>query len=105
MNDTIKQIIGKATLSIELATASCGVPEPTVRVALPKGTPYRYIKVTLHALAAKLELATHAAGEHWCIYIASYGDFTGTIVIELGQGTPAEAARAMALLQQVASAE
>ncbi|MGE5785442.1 MAG: hypothetical protein ACM3ZE_12660, partial [Myxococcales bacterium] len=101
--DTMNQILSKAEFHIELAT-TYGIPQPTVRVALPKGTPYRYLKATLHALAVELELAT-PAGESWCVEIAPVGDVTGTIVIELIQGTPAEAARAMALLQQVASAQ
>ncbi|MGE5785257.1 MAG: hypothetical protein ACM3ZE_11735, partial [Myxococcales bacterium] len=66
--------------------------------------PYRYTKAVLHHLAATIELATPAS-ESWCVEIARLSDVTGTVAIELIQGTPAEAARAMALLQQVASAE
>lgn len=104
MNATIKQILNEAKFSIELATATYGIPQPTVRVALPKGTPYRHLKAALHTLAAKIELDTPAS-ESWCIEVVQVGNVTGTIVIELVQRTPAEAARAMALIQQVASAK
>jgi len=100
MNATMNQILSSATINVELATACHGTPSPTIRVALPKGAPFRHLKAALHHLAAKVELATPPL-ESWCVELDRTGDLSGTVVIELMHGTPAEAARAMALLKEV----
>ena len=79
----MNQIFSKAKFHIELAT-TYGIPQPRARVALPKGTPYRHLNAVLHALAAKIELAT-PAGESWCVELAQVGGAHAAVQLARGR--------------------
>jgi hypothetical protein len=83
------------------AFVSC--PRGPRRAALPipeaKGTSYRVVKAALHKLAAEIELAT-PAGERWCVNTEDFNE-SGRVYLELADATPAEAARGMALLEEL----
>ena len=67
----------------------------------PLGDGYRVVKAALHKLAAEIELAT-PTNEGWGVVTEDYNE-SGRVYLELVDATPAEAARAMALLTKLTS--
>lgn len=93
------------TMTIKLATSDFGTPRPRIELRLPRETPWRHAKAELHQVAAALELAT-PAGELWSVHIVDSSDHHrpgGRVELELADGTDAEAARAMAMLERLVS--
>lgn len=77
-----------------------GGPEPQIEVRLPRGASFRSVNVVLHELAVEVELFT-PKGEHWIVQIENSYDGRGRVYLELADGTPGEAERAMAVLRKV----
>jgi hypothetical protein len=99
MSTTTK--ITQATTTVSQGESRYGTPEPQIALRFPKGTNYRVVKAALHKLAAEIELATPAS-ESWCVNTEDYNE-TGRAYLELADATPAEVARAIALLTKVVS--
>ena len=89
----------QATTKVSQVESRYGNPEPQVALRFPKGTHFRVVKAALHKLAAEVELAT-PAGERWCVQVDDYNE-SGRVYLELADATPAEAARAMAMLKKL----
>ena len=86
-----------------LGTSRYGNPLPTVDVrvdATAAGKHPRMLSAELHELAAAAHRATPEP-ERWCVNIDRRSDTLGTVSLELADGTPGEAARAMAVLRQI----
>lgn len=82
-------------------TARYGIPQPYIEVRFPKDTRQRTLNAALHRLYADVELATPES-EHWDVRIEQLPDVLifsgGRVYLELAEGTPGEAERAMAVL-------
>lgn len=110
--NTMKNAAAAAKLTIIRVATSQGetrfgtpVPRLTLTWARNDGA-YRAQRAALLRAAAAVEEATPAA-DKWCVqigevYYAARGEEAASIEIELVDGTPAEAKRAMATLAQVA---
>lgn len=79
-----------------------GNPEPQIEIRLPTGMSHRYVSAELHKLAAQIELATPAR-ERWTVQTENFYDARGRVYLELADATPAEAARAMAMLEKLSA--
>jgi hypothetical protein len=77
------------------------LPEPQIEVTVPTPEDRRRLSAALHQLAAAVELATPAR-ERWLVQIEHFSDTHGRVYLELMRATPEEAARGMAVLNQVA---
>jgi hypothetical protein len=77
------------------------LPEPQIEVTVPTPAEWRRLSAALHQLAAEVELATPAR-ERWLVRIEHFSDTHGRVYLELMRATPEEAARGMAVLNQVA---
>lgn len=87
-------------MEMAIFTSRFGNPEPQVEIRLPHGSNYRAVKAELYKLAAALEQATPAA-ERWIVHTECFHDARGRVYLELFEASPAEAARAMALLRAI----
>ena len=85
-----------AKITVKLETSDYGNPQPTLRIALAKGTHYRVLRAALLRAASEIELATHTR-EGWIVVVTD-----NSVHLELLHATDAEAARGMALLQTFA---
>jgi len=85
------------TMTVSQALSDYGNPQPQIELRFAKGTSLRHIRAALHKLAADIELATPAT-EGWIVQTEDFYNDCGRVYLELGDATPAEAARAMALL-------
>ncbi|ABF88219.1 hypothetical protein MXAN_1822 [Myxococcus xanthus DK 1622] len=85
-------------------TARHGIPQPYIEVRFPKDTRQRTLDAALHRLYADIELATPES-ESWDVRIEQLPDVFsfsgGRVYLELAEGTPVEAERAMALLKRL----
>ena len=99
MSTTTKNTL--ATKTVSQGESRYGTPEPQIALRFPKGTSYRVVKAALHKLAAEIELAT-PTNEGWGVVTEDYNE-SGRVYLELVDATPAEAARAMALLTKLTS--
>jgi len=88
------------SMEVTLLASRFGNPEPQLEIRMPPGFNYRAVRAELHKLAATLELAT-PAGERWIVHTESFHDARGRLYLELFEGTPDEAARAMVILRKV----
>jgi hypothetical protein len=75
-----------------------GIPEPQLEIRLPRGTAHHAIQAELDQLAAALKQATVPA-ERWIVRTECFHDARGRVYLELFEASPAETARAMALLR------
>ena len=77
---------------------------PQITARFPAEARLRVARATVLRLAAEVELAT-PEHESWCVSIEEARDpdrLWYRVVIETGDGTPAEAARAITVLERVA---
>jgi hypothetical protein len=89
-------------LRAELRETRFGTPQPALRLHFPRGTHHRRVSAAMHLVAGLVEAATPSA-EAWGVYAdRGGGEQTGWVWLELVEGTPAEAERAMAVLREVA---
>ncbi len=91
-------------LSVDLRSDPFGSPEPCLEVRLPKGTPARTLRATLHRILAEVEAATPES-ESWTVHLEWLSGWPrtagGVIRIQLDDGSPEEGERAHAVLWKV----
>ncbi len=100
MNNTTKQMVQGATVTVSMVESRYGNPEPQIEVRMPKGTHYRKISAVLHMLTAELELAT-PTHERWCVQTDATSDERGRVYLELSESTTDEAKRGIELMRQI----
>lgn len=95
----------RPAMTLELATGEYGIPQPSIRIDLGAGANFRLTHAALHLVAARAEILS--GRERWCVQTRPNDSFDhkGRVYLELGDGSDAEAARGMALLQQVLDQE
>ena len=98
MNNTTKQALGEATITVTTAAGRYGTPEPQIEVRMPKGTHFRKLRAALHMLAGESELATPAS-EGWVVQTDATSDLRGRIYLELVDGNAEEAKRGVEFLR------
>jgi hypothetical protein len=87
------------SMTVTLGRSTYGTPRPQTEVRFPRNTNHRQVSAAAHALAARAELAT-ATTERWCVEMECRND--GALVwLELSEGSDAEAARGMNLLERL----
>jgi len=100
--------MNKTTMNAEvftacLGTSSEGKPEPRIDFHMPAGVEYGTAMTWIEKVSGAVELAT-PNGERWEIYLGYFREFSsGRVLLELAEGTAAEAERAMAILRSVAA--
>ncbi|WP_426749879.1 hypothetical protein [Myxococcus sp. Y35] len=87
-------------------TARYGIPQPYIEARFPKGMRQRTLNAALHRLYADVEMATpERESARWNVRIELLPDlliYSGGIVhVELAEGTPDEAERAMTMLKSL----
>lgn len=96
---TTTNLLETCTITTEIATSRYGSPRPQIMLRTPKGTHFRQLRTALLTLAAEAELATPAS-ERWCVNTEDESE-SGRVYLELGDATPAAAARGMAMLTKL----
>lgn len=85
-------------------TARYGIPQPYIEVRFPRDTRQRTLNAALHRLYADVEMATPER-ERWNVRIELLPDILiysgGIVYVELAEGTPDEAERAVAMLKSL----
>lgn len=91
------------TVVVTMELSEYGTRQPSLMVAMPKGTYYRLLNAKLHELAAKVEVASHEARAQWCVQTkpnASYEE-RGRVYLELANDSTIEAKAGMAVLRSI----
>ncbi|MFP2902920.1 hypothetical protein [Myxococcus sp. AB056] len=85
-------------------TARYGIPQPYIEVRFPREIRQRTLNAALHRIYADVEMAT-SERECWNVRIELLPDILmysgGFVYVELAEGTPEEAERAMAMLKSL----
>jgi hypothetical protein len=101
MNESTKNALEGAAVTVERAKSGFWVPRPQIEVRLPRGAHHRRLLAALHLLAAEAEAAT-PQGEEWCVQMEATSDERGIVYLELLTGSEGEAERGLALMRAIA---
>lgn len=90
---------------VSLGVTNYTASEPQLELIAPPGTSHRMVRAVLHQIAAAAEIETLRRGSDGWIVRVEHGRTSenGFVVLELIDGDPHEAGRALAVLHAVAA--